>query len=236
MTGSPSPTECPIGRVAAAVTWFLVIGVGQALMLLPGGVAALFLDRDPSNLPLLWALLLPAGPAIAAGLATMRARESDPDPGPVAAFVRGVRLNWWDALRVWGLGTGLVALLGFNAAIGPAIGLPAAYGVAAVVLGVVLLAWTLLGLAISAHATFRFRDVLRLAGYYLLTRPLVALGVVGVVLLAAMVVVATFDAVLALLAWLLTVALHVVTRPVITDLMHSFIAEVPNHQSPTAGS
>ena len=82
---SQSPPACANpASVSATITWFLVVALGQALLLLPGGLASLFLDADASNLPLLWAFLLPAGPALAAGLATLRAREADDDRGPLA--------------------------------------------------------------------------------------------------------------------------------------------------------
>lgn len=217
------PTDGPLGRAAITISWFLVLALGQALLLLPGGLAALFLNRDPSNLPLLWACLLPVGPAIAAGLATLRARERDDDGAPVRAFARGLRQNWWDSLRVWALGTGLVTLLAFNAAFGPLVGLPGAYTAFVAVIGVILLAWTLIGLVISTSASFRFRDVLRLGGYYLFSRPLVSLGVIGVVLASALVVVATFDSILVLLAWLATLALQVVTRPLVAHLLDTFV-------------
>ena len=78
---------------------------------------------------------------------------------------------------------------------------------------------------VSTRASFRFRDALRLGAYYLVTRPVVSLGVVGIVLLAAVVVVASFDAVLVLLLWLLTLGVHVVTRPVASHLMETFVTD-----------
>lgn len=194
----------PLGRAANAVYWYLVVELLLVLTSLPGLVALALLDRSPGNAPLVVLCLLPLGPAASAGLFALRARADAEALTPAASFWRGYRLNWADTLRVWTPAVAVLGVIGFSLANPGATGVPGWYAPVLVVIGAVLLLWTVNALVIVSFFGFRARDSARLAAYYLAARPLVTLGTLSLLVLAAGVVVLLTEVVFGLLAvvWL----------------------------------
>jgi len=214
----------PLARAANAVYWALAIEVLWALTAAPGLVAALFLERHPSNLPLYALAALPLGPATAAAVFAWRVFLRERDPSPVHQFGRGLRVSWLDALRSWGLALVVLTVLGTNLAYRDAVGVTGALVALYVVLGVVTLLWALRMLVLAATFTFRWRDAARLGLYTLVTRPLVTLGLLSVLVVAVGIAFLTFDAVTVLLASLLVLLVVRNDAPVIADVEERFVA------------
>jgi len=194
----------PLGRAANAIYWYLVVEVLLVLTSLPGLVALALLDRSPGNIPLVVLCLLPVGPAVSAALFALRDRAGAGAPTPASSFWRGYRLNWADALRVWTFALVALGVVGFSLANIGASGVPGWYTPGLLVIGVGLLLWTVNVLVIVSFFGFRARDAARLAAYYLAARPLVTLGTLSLLVLAAGVIVLLTEVVFGLLAvvWL----------------------------------
>ena len=194
----------PLGRAANAIYWYLVVEVLLVLTSLPGLVALALLDRSPGNILLVVLCLLPVGPAVSAALFALRDRAGAGAPTPASSFWRGYRLNWADALRVWTFALVALGVVGFSLANIGASGVPGWYTPGLLVIGVGLLLWTVNVLVIVSFFGFRARDAARLAAYYLAARPLVTLGTLSLLVLAAGVIVLLTEVVFGLLAvvWL----------------------------------
>ncbi|WDZ83519.1 hypothetical protein [Micromonospora cathayae] len=190
----------PLARVAATVHILLVVEVLLLLTAGPGLVGLVLLARDASNLPLVALCAVPLGPAVSAALYTLRHQRPDlTDLRPAAVFRRGWRVNLVPVLRVWLPLLLWLTIVGVNLAHFTAAGLPGWWAVLLVgVAGAVTLVGTN-ALVIASVFTFRTRDVVRLAVYFLVRTPGVALGHVCLLALAAGVVAVTSEAVLALL-------------------------------------
>lgn len=214
----------PLGRAANAIYWHLVVEVLLVLTSLPGLLALVLLDRSAGNALLVVLCLLPLGPAASAGLFALRARAGAETPAPASAFWRGYRLNWADVLRLWAPVLGALGIVAFSLGNLGAAGVPGWYGAVLVVLGAGLLLWTVNMLVIASFFGFRARDSARLAAYYLAARPLVTLGTLSLLVLAAGVIVVTADVVFGLLAvvWLALVLRN--ARPLVTDVEDRFVA------------
>lgn len=201
------PGDGVLGRGTGAIYWFLVVGVLLVLTTLPGTLPLMLLDRSTSNIPLVALCLVPAGPALSAGLFAMRDRTRAESLTPMASFLRGYRLNVVEVLKLWVPGLAVLTIIGITLANLEYAGVPAGYGVVLVVLAVLFSVWALNGLVITSFFALRTRDVARLAVYYMARTPLVALGVLAMLVVAAGIVYFTFDVVLLLvspiLVWLL---------------------------------
>jgi hypothetical protein len=206
------------------VYWALAIEVLWALTAAPGLVAAMFLERHPSNLPLYAIAALPVGPATAAAVFAWRVFLRERDPSPVHQFGRGLRMAWLDALRSWGLALVVLTVLATNLAYRDAVGVAGPLVVLYVVLGVVTLLWAVRMLVLAATFTFRWRDAARLGLYTLGARPLATLGLLSLLVLAAGIAVVTFDAVTVLLASVLVLLVVRNDAPVIADVEERFVA------------
>lgn len=213
-----------LGRAASAVYWYLVVELLLVLTSLPGLLALALLDRSVGNAPLVVLCLVPLGPAASAGLFALRERARAEALTPAASFWRGYRLNWADALRVWtpalvALGVVAVPLGNLGAA-----GVPGWFAPALVVIGAGLLLWSVNALVVVSFFGFRTRDAARLAAYYLAARPLVTLGTLSLLVLAAGVIVLTTEVVFGLLAvvWLAFVLRN--AGPVVADVEERFTA------------
>jgi hypothetical protein len=230
--GGPGPREGArrefgegvLGRATAVVYWYLIVEVLLVVAVLPGALASLFVARTPGNAALFALCLVPVGPAVAAALFALRDRTKAEGLTPASSFWRGYRLNWADALKVWapGLVAGVVILLGLaNVGAG---GVPGWYAGALVVIGAGLLLWTVNALVIVSFFGFRTRDTARLAAHFLGARPLVTLGSLSLLVLAAGVVLLTTEAVFGLLAagWLAHVLRN--ARPLLSDVEERFTA------------
>ena len=228
-----------LGRAAAFVYWHLVVGVLLCLATLPSVVLLMLLGRSAGNALLVPLCLVPAGPALAAGLFALRDRTRAEGLAPARAFLRGYRLDWADALRVWTpacVALGVVA--GGIANVGPA-GLPGAYAAVLLVVGVLVLLWALNALTLAAFFGFRTRDTARLAAYYL-ARPRVTAGLLALVVVAVGVVWLASEAVLWLFAVVLMASWRTTAQPMVDDVTARFTVEgagapgpgAPNPQDP----
>lgn len=223
----------PLGRAANAIYWYLVVEVLLILTSLPGLVALVLLDRSAVNAPLAVLCLLPLGPAASAGLFALRDRRTAETPAPASAFWRGYRLNWADVLRLWTPALVALGIVAFSLANLRATGVPGWYTAVLVVIGAGLLLWTVNVLVIVSFFGFRARDSARLAAYYLAARPLVTLGNLSLLVLAAGVIVLTADVVFGLFAvvWLAFVLRN--ARPLMADVEARFIAGNRTTETPS---
>lgn len=214
--------EGVLGRATAVIYWYLIVEVLLVVAVLPGALGSIFLERAPGNAPLFALCLVPVGPAVSAALFALRDRTKAEGLTPAASFWRGYRLNWADALKVWvpGLVAGVVILLGLaNVGAG---GVPGWFAGALVAVGVGLLLWLVNALMIVSFFGFRTRDAARLAAHFLGARPLVTLGSLSLLVLAAGIVVLTTEALFGLLAavWLGLVLRN--ARPLLADVEERF--------------
>lgn len=214
----------PLSRIAAVVYWFVVIEVMVVLTSLPAMVMIPLLDRDASNIPLVALALVPVGPSVAAAMFAWRRFLDDRDLSPARHFWHGYRVNLLDALRVWLPALVVLTVLGINLANLGAVGMSGGVRILTAVLVVVVVLWAVHALVVVALFRFRWRDAARIAGYYLLGRPLVTLGVVSLLALAAGVVWLTSDWVLGLLASVFTFLLIRNALPMVADVQRRFIA------------
>lgn len=224
------PGDGPLARVSALAYWLVVVMLLVVVAVAPGYLPLMLLERDVSNIPLVALCLLPVGPAYCAAVFALHRRENDDDLRPARAFLRGYRRGLGDALRLWAPALGVLALLTVNAALVELAPVPDGFELVMVVLGALVLAWAVHALTIAALFSFRSRDVARLAGHYLVAKPLVTLGILSYVVLAGAVVHLVSDWALALLGSLLAAALLRNARPVLHDVTSRF-----THPRPAVG-
>ena len=215
----------PLSRAAATVHILLVVELLLLVSTLPGLAVLVLLDRDSSNLPLVAAAALPLGPAVSAALHTLRHQRPDlTDLRPAATFLRAYRANLAGVLRVWAPTLLWLAVIAVNLANLPAAAVPGWWAVPLVAVGAGVVLVGLNALVIVSLFTFRTRDVLRLAVYYVARKPGVTFGNVVLLAAAAGVTAVFSEAVLALLAVLLVLALLRVGGPMIDDIRAEFTA------------
>lgn len=190
-----------LGRLTGAVYRYVVLTALLLLTVAPTLVVLLLLDRSPGNAPVAVLSGVLVGPALSATLYATRDR-SDDGASPAASFLRGLRQNTADVLRVWVPALVLLALVA-AVLVGGGAGVPVATKVVLAGVAVVVLTVTLHAVAIVSFYGFRTRDALRLAAYYAGRMPLVSLGTLSLVVLAAGIVVIGTEAALAALgvAW-----------------------------------
>lgn len=215
----------PLGRAANAIYWYVVVELLLVLTSLPGLLALALLDRSVGNAPLAVLCLLPLGPSASAGLFALRDRVRTDAVTPASSFWRGYRLNWADVLRVWTPALVVLGVLAVSLGNLGAAGVPGWFAPALVVIGAGLLLWLVNVLVIVSFFGFRTRDAARLAAYYLAARPLVTLGALSLLVLAAGAVVLTSEVVFGALAvvWLALVLRN--AQPLLTDVEERFTAE-----------
>jgi len=214
----------PLSRGAAVVLWVLVV---SGLVVLTGGLPLAlvpFLGGDAANVWIAALLFVPLGPALAAAMFAWRRFLGQRDLQPGGHFWRGYRLNAVDVLRWWVPMLVVLAVLGFSFAHLDVAGVPSGYGVVLVVMGVAVLLWAVVALALSSHLSLRTRDVARLSAYYLAAKPLVTLGVLSLLVLGVGIVAFTSDWVLVAVAGLLALAATTTTEPVVRDATARFTA------------
>ena len=215
----------PLSHVTGVVHWFVVLEVLLVAATAPGLVPALLLAQDAANLPLYALCAVPVGPAVAAALFAWRRFLADRDDSPVRSFLRGYRLNVADALRSWVPVLVLLTVLGTNLAHGEAAGVPAPFRVLYAVLAVVALLWGVRMLAVTSAFAFRWRDAARITLGTLLGGFRWTLGLLSLLVLAAGIAWVTFDAVVVLLASVLTFLLVRNEQPVLAHVRERFVAE-----------
>ncbi|WP_454051091.1 hypothetical protein [Cellulomonas sp. Marseille-Q8402] len=161
----------PLARGASAVHWYLVVDVLMVLVAAPGLVVTALLAPTGSNAPLVVLAALPVGPALAAGLHAWQVAGTDRDLTPARHFVRGLRRNTVDVLRLWVPALAVLAVVATNLALNRDGGLSRALVGISLVLALVLALWLANATVIVARFSFRSRDTARLAAYYLFRCP-----------------------------------------------------------------
>lgn len=190
-------------RTCMFVYQLLVIEACLAVALLPTALVVVLLEPDPRNALLFAIAVIPAGPALVAGLYAARRLEQS----PVRDFVRGYRLSFLEVLKLWAPAAVVISVVSADW----------------LVVAALVALWLVNVLVITARFSFRVRDTARLATYYLgaqwrCTLNVILLGAGFVVLMAL-----TSDWVAVLL---LSPALYVlarVTRPLVADVEKRFV-------------
>lgn len=168
--------------VASTVVWFLVVEGLLVLTTVPTLVWLLFLEARWSNVPLMVALGIPVGPALSAALFAWRRFSQDHDTSPARHFWRGYQLNWADALRIWVPSLAVLSLLAVNlVTLGGNDDAPVAFAVVGVVAAVLVAAWTAHAMLVVSLFSFRARDVVRVAVYFMVAKPFASLGALAIV-------------------------------------------------------
>lgn len=189
-------------RTCLFVYQLLAIEACLVVALLPTAVVVPLLAPDPRNAPLFAVALLPAGPALVAGLYAVRRNDE-----VVRDFVRGYRLSWFDILKLWAPATVVIAV---------------GAGSALAVAGLVAL-WLVNVLVITARFSFRVRDTARLAAYYLGAQWRCTLNVVLLGAVFTGLIMFTSDWVGVLLLSPALYLLARLTRPLIADIERRFV-------------
>ena len=186
-----------------------------------------FLAPDASNIPLAALLLVPVAPAVSAAFFAWRKFDGERDQSPARHFWRGYRLNVLDALRVWIPGLLVLAVLAVNFTHLSSVSLPLLVGTIGGLVAVVVVAWLAHALVVASAFSFRFRDVARMAAYFVFAKPLVSLGAVSFAVLALGVVIVASDWVLVLLASVFTFLVWRNARPLVAEVLRRFIVDAP---------
>lgn len=224
MSNQPrDPGSGPLGQLTGTVYWYLVIGALFVLTTAPGTVPMFFLEQHISNAPLYALFLLPVAPAFSALLYAIARRDQADGMVPARCFFRGYKLNALDALKLWIPASVVLVILAINLGNLQFTGMGSWYPVVSVTLAVAVVVWLLVAVMITSLYNFRTWDTARLAFSFLFTRPIVTIGVLGVVAICVLIVVFTFDAVLALLAWAVAGLLLNVTKSLRHDIETKFL-------------
>jgi uncharacterized membrane protein YesL len=187
--GSPTRADEETGGrrrpsiVGATAVWLGVVEVLLAVTTVPALVWLVFLDASWSSVPLIVVLGIPVGPAMAAAIFAWRRLAEDRDLAPARHFWRGYRLNWADALRIWVPALVVLVLLGVNLANLREGDAPLAFAVVGLVAAVLVVVWTAHAMVVVSLFSFRTGDVLRIAVFFMLARPVVSLGALVIVAL-----------------------------------------------------
>ncbi|WP_299039301.1 hypothetical protein [uncultured Pseudokineococcus sp.] len=221
----PPLGEGPLSRVTGVVHWFLVVEVMLVLTTAPGLVVALLLAPVASNLPLYALCAVPVGPAVAAALHAWRGFLADPDDEPSRRFLRGYRLDVLDALRAWVPALVVLTALGVSVANRESVPGGGALLVAQLLVGAAVTLWAVRMLSITATFTFRWRDAARLSVLTLGTRPRATLSLLSLLVLTGGITYVTFDAVVVLLASVLTFLLARGEAPVVQQVRDEFVEQ-----------
>ncbi|MFG1815563.1 hypothetical protein ACGFIF_17475 [Kribbella sp. NPDC049174] len=190
-------------RTCMFVYQLLVIEACLVVALLPTALSVVLLEPDPRNALLFAVAVIPAGPALVAGLYAVRRMEQS----PVRDFVRGYRLSWLDVVKLWAPAAVVISVLSADWL---------------VIVALVAL-WLVNVLVITARFSFRVRDTARLSAYYLgaqwrCTLNLILLGA-GFVFLVTL----TSDWVAVFLLSPVLCLLARITRPLVADVERRFV-------------
>nr|WP_230416481.1 DUF624 domain-containing protein [Micromonospora tarapacensis] len=202
----------------------LVVELLLLLCAAPGLVALFALERHASNLPLVAGCAVPFGPALSAALYALHHQRLDlTDLRPGRLFWRGYRANLAGSLLVWVPMLLWLAVIAVNLVNLPAAGVPRWWPVPLVLVGAGLSVVGVNALVITSLFTFRLRDVLRLAGYFVLRTPVVALGTALLLGAATLLTLVASEAAPAALASVLALALVRGGAPMIAVIREEFV-------------
>jgi len=231
MTGAGSVPGRPrdlgdgaLGRLTAQVSWYLVVGLLLALGAVPSLLLLAFLDRSSGNALLVPLCLLPAMPFLAAALFALRELGAPDASSPARAFGRGLRLSTRDVLALTAPALLVVGIITTSVVHREAAGISALYAGLLALIGVAVVLWMLEAVLLASLFSFRVRDVARLSLHYLTRRPLVTVGLLALLLVAAGVVWAVGEPVLALFGIVWAAFLLRTGRPVLDDVRRRFVA------------
>ncbi|GAA2001632.1 DUF624 domain-containing protein [Microbacterium ulmi] len=211
------------GRVTGAVYWYIVVEIAFALAGLPGVVGIVLLEPVPNNIPLYALCLVPILPAFSAAIAALRARRRSEALDPWRQYWRRWLANVKDVLVIGIPALAVLALFGFNIAFGDVAG--GVFVIVAMILGAVVALWLVHALVIASLFSFRTRDTMRLAAYYLIAKPLVTLGVLSLVVIATAAAAVTSSWVLLVAGSVLAGLVLMNARAMIADIETRFVAE-----------
>lgn len=212
----------PLSRGAAWIYRVIVLEVMLVVALLPTIAAILLLDRDSSNVPLYVLALLPAGPALVAGLGAARGWQVEPDLSPARPFWRTYRrealgtLTWWVPLLV------VVAVLGVNVTHLQEIEGGALLGPVSALLLLLLPVWAAHMAVLQVRFSFRLRDAARIAVAELVPQWRFSLGALSLIVVLSAITLVTTDVVALLLLWTVVLFLHALSRPLVRDVTERF--------------
>ncbi|WP_166845194.1 glycosyltransferase [Isoptericola sp. BMS4] len=225
-------------RVTGVVYHHVVVGALLCVATLPSAALLLLLDRSAASLPIVPLCLVPYGPALSAALYALRDRTLDPDsttsPAPARSFVRGYRSNALDVMRLWVSAMVGLALVAFGVVHREAAGLPGGYVAVLGVIGAVGLLWLLNAVTIASFFSFRTRDAVRLAAYYLMRTPGVTVGLVALGVIALAVVRFSSELVLWLFAVAWVASWLRLGAPLVRDVAERFTAPDDGHRQRSA--
>ena len=221
------PLERPGYRVLDTVERLLMVTLWFIVATVPTWLGLLFLIPDLRNVALFalagWFL----GPALSAGIYAMHRAEPGAD-APTRQFWRGYRLNLRQVSVLW---TGVVLVVAVLVVDLVATGTPGSpigtgWRVPLWVLLAGVAVWSMHLLVILSNYNFRNRDALRLAGFYLLTKPLVSLSLLTLAVGLA-VVGARAATALPVLGGVLSWAIDRLSAPAQRALRSRFVAAPP---------
>ncbi|QAY68983.1 DUF624 domain-containing protein [Xylanimonas protaetiae] len=221
------PTEGFLSKATRAIYWYIVLTALLVVACLPTIVLGMFLPPDPSNIPLIALTGLFVGPALSAGLYTVRARYTDLDLAPARAFWRGYRLNWADVLKLWVPAMVVLGIIGFTLAFGAEAGIGPMYRIALLVIAVVGLIWALHAVAIATFFNFRTGDIARLAVYYMAFSVKSTFGVVAMAIVAIGIVAWASAALLGVVGGVWVWFWYQIDKPCFVDIWNRFTAKEP---------
>lgn len=211
-----------------ATVWFLVIEGLLLLTTAPGLVPLVFLAPDATTIPLAALLLVPVGPAASAAFFAWRTFDGERGRSPARHFWRGYRLNVLDALRVWIPGLLVLAVLAVNLTHLSSVDLPLLVGTIGGLVAGVVVAWLAHALVVASTFSFRFRDIARMAAYFVFAKPRVSLGAALVAVVAVGVAVVASVWALVPLASVFTFLVWRNARPLVAEVMRRFIVDAPD--------
>lgn len=211
-------------RLTEGLYWFAIIDVLLVVTSAPAMIVWMLLAQDVSNLPLYAAALVVVLPSVSAALWAWRAWSEDPDPVPLARFLRGYRLNLLDSLKVGVPGLVVLTVLGTNISYGEAVG-TSALNIAFALFAAMITVLMMRALSISSALSFRLIDVLRLSMFTLLTMPLRTLALFSLGILVVGISLFLGDYAFLFLASALTFVMHLSERPVIARLREQFVSD-----------
>lgn len=211
-----------LSRLTAAIYRYLVLGVFLAIAGLPTLLFWSLLAREPSNVALFVAGLLPVAPALSAALYAQRAWSKEPDLSPARPLFRGLRLNLRDTLSWWVPVLAFTTVLAVNVLFADRVAGGGILRPVCVVLMVVLAVWSGHLLVVASFFSFRFRDVFRVAAAEFFLSWKSSLGMLSLLVVATATVVLSSEAFLLILGWAFSVSLWLIVRPVVADITERF--------------
>ncbi|MDQ0665500.1 putative membrane protein YesL [Arthrobacter ulcerisalmonis] len=217
----------PLFRAAGAVAGVLM---GSVLLMLAN--ALLFLALLAAPLAGSWLVvvaLVPVGPALVAAMYAFNRLLAGHATGVYRDFVRGYRMNFAQAIRVWLPYVIILAVIGVNlaglpAALGPGNPVEAALRAALLVLALLVATAALHALLLLSRFSFRTRDLYRLSLYSFGARKRVSLGNAGILFVTATLLLMTTAYLLPVIAGAVVYLACLNSRPLLRLVEEKFTA------------